>query len=109
VISVGDTLIAFCASSSGSTVVTAAREREAEVPVTPAQRRVLGALCRPLEGAGYAAPATNRQIADELVLSVDTVKGTLKALYERFGLEALPQNQKRAALAARARGLVSRG
>jgi pSer/pThr/pTyr-binding forkhead associated (FHA) protein len=109
VIAVGDTLLAFCASSSGSTVVTAARAREAEVPVTPAQRRVLEALCRPLEGAGYAAPATNRQIADELVLSVDTVKGTLKALYERFGLEALPQNQKRAALAARARELVRRG
>ena len=40
------------------------------------------------------------------MLSVDTVKGTLKALYERFGLEGLPQNQKRAALAARALPLL---
>ena len=39
------------------------------------------------------------------MLSVDTVKGTLTALFERFGLEELPQNQKRAALAARAREL----
>ena len=49
--------------------------------------------------AGYAAPASNRQIADELTLSVETVKGTLSALYELFGLSALPQNEKRAALA----------
>jgi DNA-binding NarL/FixJ family response regulator len=70
---------------------------------------VLEALCRPLDSAAYAAPASNQQIADELFLSVETVKGTLKALYERFALEALPQNQKRAALAARARELVRRG
>ena len=64
---------------------------------------MLAALCRPLDGRGYAAPASNQQIADELVLSVETVKGTLTALFERFGLEELPQNQKRAALAVRAR------
>jgi hypothetical protein len=34
------------------------------------------------------------------------VKGTLRALFERFELEALPQNQKRAALAARGRTLL---
>jgi len=102
-ISVGDTLIAFCAAPGQSTVPTTAElGREAPVSVTPAQRRVLDALCRPLVGGGYAAPASNQQIADELVLSVDTVKGTLSALFERFGLEHLPQNQKRAALAARA-------
>ena len=76
------------------------------VDVTPAQRRVLVALCRPLRGSAYAAPASNAQIAEELVLSVDTVKGTLSALFERFGLEALPQNEKRAALAARALALA---
>jgi len=103
-ISVGDTLIAFCAAPGQSTVPsTAELGREgAVVSVTPAQRRVLEALCRPLASGGYAAPASNQQIADELVLSVETVKGTLSALFERFGLEQLPQNQKRAALAARA-------
>jgi pSer/pThr/pTyr-binding forkhead associated (FHA) protein len=109
VISVGETLIAFCAPPSRSTVATtAARERSPKVSVTPAQRRLLAALCRPLQaGAGYAAPATNQQIADELVVSVETVKGTLTALFERFGLQELPQNQKRAALAARALELLA--
>jgi DNA-binding NarL/FixJ family response regulator len=100
VISVGDTQIAFCAPIGGSTMATApAGDVISAIPVTPAQRRVLEALCRPLHDSAYAAPASNQQIADELVLSVETVKGTLKALFERFGLERLPQNQKRAALA----------
>ena len=34
------------------------------------------------------------------MLSVDAVKAQLRVLFERFGLEALPQNQKRARLAA---------
>jgi DNA-binding NarL/FixJ family response regulator len=50
----------------------------------------------------HAAPAPNKRIADELHLSVDTVKGTLSALYERYGLTTVPQNEKRAALAQRA-------
>ena len=57
------------------------------------------ALSRPLREPA-AAPASNREIADELHDCVDTVKGTLSALYERFGLSALPQNEKRTALAA---------
>jgi pSer/pThr/pTyr-binding forkhead associated (FHA) protein len=102
VISVGDSQLTFCAPGGGSTVATTlAREPVPKVAVTPAQRRVLVALCRPLEDGAYAAPASNQQIADELVLAVETVKGTLKALFERFGLEHLPQNQKRAALARR--------
>jgi pSer/pThr/pTyr-binding forkhead associated (FHA) protein len=110
VIAVGDTQLAFCAPSGGSSIATATAGVSASaVDVTPAQRRVLEALCRPLSGSAYAAPATNAQIAEELVLSVETVKGTLKALFERFGLESLPQNQKRAALAARALPLLGDG
>jgi DNA-binding NarL/FixJ family response regulator len=82
-----------------------ARPATTAVPLTPAQRRLLEALCRPLLGAGYA-PASNRAIAEELVLSVDTVKGSLSALFELFGLSDLPQNAKRAALAFRALELV---
>jgi pSer/pThr/pTyr-binding forkhead associated (FHA) protein len=103
-ISLGDTMIAFCAPESASSVPTRGIERAAPT-LTPAQRRVLAALCRPLNDSGYAAPASNQQIADELVVTVDTVKRTLTALFELFGLEELPQNQKRAALAIRGREL----
>jgi DNA-binding NarL/FixJ family response regulator len=71
---------------------------------------VLVALCRPFkEGAAFATPATNQEIADELTLSVDAVKTHLRALFEKFGVGALPQNQKRVALVERAlqSGLVS--
>ena len=45
------------------------------------QRRVLVALCRPYrDGGAYARPATNRQIAEEVFLSVDAVKGHLRTL-----------------------------
>jgi DNA-binding CsgD family transcriptional regulator len=65
-----------------------------------AQRRVLIALCRPFKDAsGYVTPATNQQIAAELFLSVDAVKTHLRALFGKFGIEDLPQNQKRVRLA----------
>jgi pSer/pThr/pTyr-binding forkhead associated (FHA) protein len=78
--------------------------------VSPAQKRVLISLCRPFkEGAAFATPATNGQIAGELHLSVDAVKTHLRALFEKFGVEDLPQNRKRVALVERAlqSGLVS--
>jgi DNA-binding NarL/FixJ family response regulator len=47
--------------------------------------------------------ASNREIADELVIALDTVKGTLSRLFEQFGIGGeVPQNQKRALLARRA-------
>lgn len=73
------------------------------------QRKVLVALCRPLSaGESPAVPATNRAIAEELVLSVEAVKTHMRALFARFGVEELAQNKKRARvveLAAQA-GLV---
>ena len=76
--------------------------------VSEAQRKVLIALCRPLKDPGVTTPATNREIAEELVVSVDTVKAHLRTLFDRFELDELPQNQKRAQLAAAAllRGVV---
>jgi hypothetical protein len=70
-------------------------------PLTPAQRNVLVALCRPLlrEGTGYGAPAANSAIAAELVLSTDAVKTHLRSLFDRFNVGDLPQNQKRAKVA----------
>jgi pSer/pThr/pTyr-binding forkhead associated (FHA) protein len=64
--------------------------------LSEAQRRVLLALCRPFkDSSGYVTPATNQQVADELFLSVDAVKTHLRALFAKFGIEDLPQNQKR--------------
>ena len=51
--------------------------------LTPAQRRVLVALCRPFREGTLATPATNQQIADELVVSVDAVKSNLRAAVRR--------------------------
>jgi predicted component of type VI protein secretion system len=78
--------------------------------LTPMQRRVLVALYRPMrEATGPAAPATNAQIAAELVLSVATVKSHVRALFAALAVEDMPHNRKRmrlAQLALRA-GLVS--
>ena len=103
-ISVGGTLVVFRAARGGSAsrpTVSAVGPHLGEL-LTPAQRRVLIALCRPFKDSGYATPATNQKIADELVVSVDTVKGTLRALFEAFGIDDLPQNEKRASLALQA-------
>ena len=104
VVTAGATQIMFSAphTASGTASPTRVARERADVRLTPAQRRLLTALCRPLAESSYAPPATNKQIADELVISVETVKGTLSTLFELFGLSALPQNQKRAALAAQA-------
>jgi pyruvate/2-oxoglutarate dehydrogenase complex dihydrolipoamide acyltransferase (E2) component len=104
-VTVGETIIAFCGSGGGSVAnpTRTARQRSVTVEASPAQRRVLVALCRPLRAGRYVAPASNRQIADELVLAIDTVKGTHARLFELFEVDELPQNQKRSALAPPAR------
>jgi pSer/pThr/pTyr-binding forkhead associated (FHA) protein len=91
----------------GDETITAAQEASARL-MSPAQRRVLVALCRPLAQAPHGLPATNKQIACELSLSVDAVKTHLRNLAELLEVEDLPQNQKRAQLAWRAlsKGLV---
>jgi hypothetical protein len=81
----------------------AATEMPAAASVSPAQRRVLVALCRPYkDGSAFATPATNQEIGAELHLSVDAVKTHMRALFEKLGVGDLPQNQKRVALAERA-------
>lgn len=68
--------------------------------LTETQRSVLIELCRPFgSDDSFATPATNRQIAEAVHLSVDAVKGHLRVLFDRFGLRDLPQNEKRARLA----------
>ncbi len=88
-----------------------AGEAPGAATVSPGQRRVLVALCRPFKDeTPFATPATNQAIAGELHLSVDAVKTHMRALFEKLGVEDLPQNRKRVALVERAlqSGVVSR-
>lgn len=104
VIRVGHSRIAFrapAAARGASTVIAA--DAMSVAGVSPAQRRVLVALCRPFKsGASFATPATNQEIAGELHLSVDAVKTHLRALFEKFELAEVPQGGKRVALVQRA-------
>ncbi|HWX74262.1 MAG TPA: FHA domain-containing protein [Solirubrobacteraceae bacterium] len=100
-IRVGRTVLVFRAVSSTREQTTIASAQPASLPkLTDTQRRVLIALCRPYQDAGsFATPASNREIAGELFLTVDAVKMHLRSLFARFELTGLPQNQKRARLA----------
>jgi len=99
---VGRTVVVFRSPSGHESLRTATAQFDAPPAVSEAQRRVLVALCRPYFERDFAVPASNRAIADELVIGVETVKTHMKALFEAFGLGELPQHQKRAALAQRA-------
>jgi pSer/pThr/pTyr-binding forkhead associated (FHA) protein len=91
------------AEAAGAGPTAIATEVPAAATVSPAQRRVLVALCRPFkDGAAFATPATNQQVAEELHLSVDAVKTHMRALFEKLEVEDLPQNRKRVALVERA-------
>jgi hypothetical protein len=82
-----------------------------EIQLTPAQRRVLVALCRPYsDPRAFATPASNAAIAEELVLSVDAVKTQLRALFEKFEIEPLARDAKRSRLVQRAfeTGVITR-
>ena len=105
VIRVGTTRIVF---RSGDAATTAAGTIDTEhhpelAPLSERQRAILAALARPfVDARGLVAPATNREIGDELHLSVDAVKGHMRVLYQRFGLQDTPQHEKRVRLAERA-------
>ncbi len=99
----GSTEMVFRAGQTQSHGSTAAAEHPTAVSLTETQLRVLTALSRPFkEGGTFATPATNKEVAEEVFLSVDAVKGHLKTLFEKFRVEDLPQNQKRVALVERA-------
>jgi predicted component of type VI protein secretion system len=100
---IGATVIAFRNPIGRGSGTTRAQQPATTVSITPAQRRVLIALCRPFKGgARDATPATNPQIAAELVLSVAAIKSHLRALTHAFGIDELPQQEKRRRLVAMA-------
>jgi pSer/pThr/pTyr-binding forkhead associated (FHA) protein/DNA-binding CsgD family transcriptional regulator len=106
----GHTTALFRSPVATAEETAAASDGPEPATLTPAERRVLVALCRPFAmPEAAAAPATNREIALELTLSLDGVKKHMRALFEKLAIEPLPQNRKRAELARRAlsSGLVT--
>jgi pSer/pThr/pTyr-binding forkhead associated (FHA) protein len=74
------------------------------------QRRILTALCRPYKARSpYTQPATDDQIADELVLAAGEVRAHLKVLYAKLGITDESEQDRRYRLVERAfsDGLVS--
>jgi pSer/pThr/pTyr-binding forkhead associated (FHA) protein len=108
---VGATVIVFREPGfEGGETTARAGSAPTRADLSDGQRRVLVALCRPYRGDDpFAVPATNQAIAEEVFLSIDAVKSHLRALFHKFGIEDLRQNQKRARLVALARqgGLVT--
>jgi len=103
VLRIGRTLIAYRRPElEESRPTQIAAGQPAPTALTATQRAVLVALARPYKHDEFAVPATNQAIADEVHLSVDAVKSHLRGLFQRFGIEHLPQNQKRSRLVAEA-------
>ena len=77
-------------------------------PLTPRERDVLIALCRPLlAGDAFTEPASIRSIAAELVVSEAAVKQHLSRLYAKFGVDAHVERRRvQLANAAVGRGAV---
>jgi pSer/pThr/pTyr-binding forkhead associated (FHA) protein len=108
----GDTTFNFRDVRAGTSQLTKVQaEILTSASLSPTQRRILTALCRPYKQENaYGTPASNLEIAGELFLSVDAVKTQLRTLFQKFHIQDLPQNQKRTKLVERAfaLGLVSR-
>ncbi len=96
----GATEVTYRETSGGTTQTASAIDAPSAIPLSPMQRKVVIALCRPVHESDSATPATNRQIAEDVFLTVDAVKAHLRVLFDRYGLTQLPQNEKRARLVA---------
>ncbi len=106
----GTTTITFNSPGRSRETTGDAGERPAAVSLSSTQRRVLVALCRPYKGrSGFASPATDEQIAEELVVSVREVTTHVAVLCAKLGVAGRTRNETRVALVDRAfsAGLVS--
>jgi len=110
VVRVGQTSIVFRAPQRGFDSTLADLAPVARL--TEAEHRVLVALCAPfaLDRGPAPAPAPNREIAEALNVSIDSVKTHVRSLFHKLGVGDLPQYQKRTELARRAMegGLVKK-
>jgi hypothetical protein len=99
VVAIGRTSLTYIEPLADELSSTAPARRQAPPQVTAAQRRVLVALVAPYARDSFAIPPSNREVAAELSVSVETVKFHLHTLFDLFGLTGVPQHKKRAALA----------
>lgn len=105
----GSTTVTFRSPVRGQLPAPDAKDKPAPVRLSTTQRRVLAALCRPYNRSGMARPATDEQIAADLVMSVGEVRAHLRVLSAKLGVDALPEGATRARLVQRAfsAGLIS--
>lgn len=106
----GTTTVIFRSPKRERLEIADAAETQAAVRLSTTQRRVLVALCRPYKDRiGFASPATDEQIAEELFLSVGEVRAHLRVLYAKLDVAELPQGETRVRLVERAitTGLIS--
>jgi pSer/pThr/pTyr-binding forkhead associated (FHA) protein len=81
--------------------VDAATETELSAPsLTPRERDVLVALCRPLlSGDVFTEPASIREVAEALVVTEAAIKQHLANLYDKFDLNGDEGGRRRVRLA----------
>lgn len=109
-VQVGRTRLVFRAETDGEDSVHT-EQAESPPPLTPREREVLVALCRPvLAGDVFTEPASIRQVAAGLGVTDAAVKQHLLRLYDKFGIYVEP-TRRRVTLANEAvrRGAVSLG
>jgi pSer/pThr/pTyr-binding forkhead associated (FHA) protein len=106
-IRVGQTRLVFRDPLTATGAVTEGEEGPPDL--TPRERDVLVALCRPLLARDlFTEPASTRAIADELVITQAAVKQHLANLFDKFGVAAADAHRRsRLANEALRRGAVS--
>ena len=87
--------------------VTRSLRRSAAPELTRREAEVLTALCRPALGQdAFVAPATAREIADELVVTEAAVKQHLLRLYQKFRIPEGTNRRARLANEVLAAGVI---
>jgi pSer/pThr/pTyr-binding forkhead associated (FHA) protein len=107
---VGETLLVFRTRQFEGTKSTQAADPSPDL--TPRERDVLRALCRPLaSGDVFTEPASLTRIAAELVVTEEAVKQHLRNLYAKFDLNERADRRRRVRLANEAlrRGAITLG
>ena len=105
-IRIGQTRLVFHHPLAAGATVTQADE--APPLLTPRERDVLLALCRPLlDRDMFTEPASTQAIAEELVITQAAVKQHLANLYDKFGVGAEGSRRPRLANEALRRGAIS--